>query len=67
MSSKDSHSSDDSPTSKSEGCAGIDRLSGGKWQWDDSPAPPGESPMTRDGTAMEEALHNASQVQSQIG
>ena len=40
---------------------------GGKRRWDGSPVPPRESPKTGDGAAMEEALHNASQVQAHIG
>jgi len=46
MSSEDSRSSDDSPTSEPEGYAGTDGLGGGKQQWDDSLAPLGESPTT---------------------
>ena len=67
MLSKDSCYSEDMPTSELEGYAGIDGLGGGKQRWDDSLAPPGESPMTRDGATMEEVLHNASQVQAHIG
>ena len=44
MSSEDSRSSDDSPTSESEGCVGTEGLSDGKRRWDDSPAPLGECP-----------------------
>jgi hypothetical protein len=60
MSSTDSCSSDDSPILELEGCAGIEGLGGGKRRQYDSPAPPGEYPKTGDGTAMEEALDNAS-------
>ena len=54
MSSEDSPSYEDSPTSELEGCAGIDGLEGGKRRWDDSPTPPRESPTTWVGATMEE-------------
>jgi hypothetical protein len=63
----DSYSSNDSATLEPEGCAGTDGLGGGKQRQDDCLVPQGESPMTWDGVAMEEALHNASQVQAHIG
>ena len=67
MSYEVSRSSDDSPASEPEGCAGTDGLSDVKRRQDDSPTPLGESLMTGDGAAMEETLHNASQVQAYIG
>jgi hypothetical protein len=67
MSSEDSRSFDDSPTLEPEGCAGTEGLGGGKQRWDDSPAPPRESPKTEDDATMEEALDNASQVHAHIG
>jgi hypothetical protein len=67
MLSKDSRSFEDSPTLELEHSVGTNGLSDGKQRWDDSLAPPGESPMTGDSAAMEEALHNASQVQAHIG
>ena len=67
MLSEYSRSSDDSPASEPEGCAGTHGLSGGERRWDNSSATSGGSPTTEDGAVMEKALHNTSQVQAHIG